>query len=255
MQWTQAGWWQLPSDRQFYNDTETRAHMEELLSRVPNQNNQIYPATVFVITNNGQKIRIVAVAADMRLFRGIKHLRGEFILKDFILKDDSVQLWTQQNVAAVLHEQEIQRMAARVSDGLGNPSSGYRLVLTIDIENFPHILLAQANDYNGPYLRLPGGVNNAMGSTNGREAMEQLLTAFGVTTGIFTIHEKYVGDNRLLFFIAHVPARNGSYRKCHFPVGTKLVPLTADILKGQGFAQSTQVALKMLRDEVKAIDF
>ena len=251
MQWNQAGWWQLPSDRQFYNDTETRAHMEELLSRVPNQNNQIYPATVFVITNNGQKIRIVAVAADTRLLQGQELLRGNFIQKIFITEDDSVQLWTQQNVAAVLHEQEIQRNAARFSDDTGKSLSGYRLVLTIDIETRPHILLAQAGDKYGTYWRLPGDNKNTIGSTEGSAAMKQLLTAYGVTTGIFTIHEKQVGDNILLFFIAHVNDRP-AFRNCHLPVGTQFVPLTADILKGYGFARSTQLALEMLRD---AIDF
>ena len=256
------GCWQLPSDREHYNDTETRARMVELLSRVPVsiQKNEIYGAKVYVITNNGQKIRIVAVGADQRLLDGERHLGGKFIPKDFIPQDDSVQLWTQQNVAALLEEQARQRLAARLSDGFLPPCSGYRLVLTAGNETFPYILLDQAKDEKGSYLRLPGDDNDAIGSTKGSEAMKQLLTAYRVTTGIFTTHEQFVGGKTLLFFVAHVnvmPAGNGdkAYRKCHVPDGKQFVPLTADILEGVGFAQSTQLALQKLRDEAHAIHF
>ena len=250
--------WQLPSDRQEHNDTVTRSRMVELLGRVsvPSQERAIYGAKVYVISNRGQKIRIVAVAADQRLLDGAVYMGGSFIDKTLIPHDDSVQLWTQQNVAALLEEQARERMAARVSDGFLPPLTGYRLVLTAGNETFPYILLDKAKDDIGEYLRLPGDDKQEAA----RGAMQELLSRYLDTTAIFTTHALLVGQRMLMFLVAHVdvmPVGNGDEdtRHCHVPRGKRFVPLTDDILQGSRFAQSTQLALKQLRDEAHAIDF
>ena len=254
MEWYQAGWWQLPSDRLLYDDKGTRARMVELLGKLPVKH-KTYEAKVYVITNGTQKLRIVAVSVSFDGLSQDNGALGSFKKISDIPADSTVQEWSQANVATVRQRQGHDRSLARMNDSEhAKPLDGCRLVIIREVNKTPHILMDGVGE---EYRRLPGR-NFKDNVFNGLDVLNTLLSQIHNATTIFTTHEYEVPSKRpdgtkylekLEIYVAHIGGTTG-----FLPHGLQWVPLTSELLTSQYCAESTQNILEELATKDCAID-